>query len=259
MENKTTSFVFDKIRLERIFKIMNKNNVINLVWKGDNSIKGLCLASKSGHGSNLFDKLQPTSYEDFYFKLNQYALNNQHTLPIYDRGLVFNELYDLAVEFKTKVELLDKSISFKVEDYIDYIEYVNVIQTFDGHINEVMLVNYIKKSFYKDAHKANGMLDSKYGIDILYRNDTRGIQVKSLNFFLGNKQSTVNDRNNILPLKDEVKEKFNIEMYYAIFDRKNGAYLQSSNGTPIFKFDEFYNLLQSSEYNKIFKYKHIKI
>jgi hypothetical protein len=239
---------------------MNSHDIINLVWKGNDKIKGLCVASKSGHGSNLFDKLQPNSYKDFYLKLCDYAKQNKHTLPIYHRGILYDELLNLANEFKTTVESLNKSIIFNIKDYIDYIIYVNIIQTFDGHINEIMLVNYINNNWYKDAHKVSGVLDSKYGIDILYRNDSRGIQVKNINFFLGKKQSNINDRLNIEPLKDEVKNKFNIDMYYAIFDRKSGKYLKSSNQTPIFSFQEFKDLLDCKEkYHKVLKYKHITI
>ena len=65
---------------------------------------------------------------------------------------------------------------------------------------------------------------------------------------------------NIEPLKDEVKNKFNIDMYYAIFDRKSGKYLKSSNQTPIFSFQEFKDLLDCKEkYHKVLKYKQITI
>ena len=240
-------YIFDEKHLNRNFALMNSYNIINLVWKGNDKVKGLCKASKTGHGSNLFDKLQPTSYSDFYIKLSEYALQNEKTMTIYDRGLTLKETYDLGKEFKSKVEYYDKKIRFTLLNYVDYIIYVNTIQTFDGHINEVMLVDYINKNWYKDAHRVIGELDSKYGVDILYRNDTRGIQVKSLKFFFGNKASTINDRKNILPLKDEVKKTFNIDMKYAIYNRDEKKYVISSNGTPVFSFEEFYSLLTSQE------------
>jgi hypothetical protein len=252
------NFIFNEVRLKENFTVMNKHNVVNLVWKGDDNVKGLCKASKSGHGSNLFDKLLPLSYEDFYVKLMSYASSNENKMSIYNRGLTISEMFDLAKEFKANVELIDNSIIFSIEKYVDYIAYVNIIQTFDGHINEVLLVNYIQNNYYKDAHKANGELDSKYGVDILYKNNTRGIQVKSINFFFGNKQSVINDRNAIEPLKNEVKKKFGIEMFYAIFDRKNNKYLQSSNGTPVFNFDEFKHLLQSKPH-VLLKYNQIQL
>jgi hypothetical protein len=247
-------YVFNEERIKIAFEKLNKYDIINLVWKGDNTVRGLCKASKTGHGSNLFNKLTPESYMDFYEKLINYANNNKDTLSIYNRGLTLEELYNVANEFKTTVEIKENVI-FPLIDYVDYIMYVNVIQTFDGHINEVMLVNYINNNWYKDAHRATGELDSKYGIDILYRNNTRGIQVKSIRFFYGNKTSVVNDRNNIKPLKDEVKQKFNIDMYYAIFDRENNKYLISSNNTPIFSFEEFITILNSNDkYNLLNSY-----
>jgi hypothetical protein len=247
-------YVFNEERIKIAFEKLNKYDIINLVWKGDNTVRGLCKASKTGHGSNLFNKLTPESYMDFYEKLINYANNNKDTLSIYNRGLTLEELYNVANEFKTTVEIKENVI-FPLIDYVDYIMYVNVIQTFDGHINEVMLVNYINNNWYKDAHRATGELDSKYGIDILYRNNTRGIQVKSIRFFYGNKTSVVNDRNNIKPLKDEVKQKFNIDMYYAIFDRENNKYLISSNNTPIFSFEEFISILNSNDkYNLLNSY-----
>lgn len=238
---------FDEIRLNRNFALMNSYNIINLIWKGNNKVKGLCKTSKTGHGSNLFDKLHPTSYIDFYNKLSKYALQNEKTMSICDRGLTLEETYHLANEFKANVEHFNKKIRFTLLNYVDYIIYVNVIQTFDGHINEVMLVDYINQNWYKDAHRVTGNLDSKYGVDILYRNDTRGIQVKSLKFFFGNKASVVNDRQSILPLKDEVKRLFNIDMKYAIYNRDEKKYIISSNGTPVFSFEEFYSLLMSKE------------
>lgn len=250
-------FIFDEKRLFDVFNRLNVYDEINLVWKGNNTIKGLCIASKSGHGSNLFDKLEPTSYIDFYDKLIKYSIDNSDKLSIYDRGLLYEELVNLANEFKNGVESLNNNIKFELCDYIDYIMYVNIIQTFDGHINEVMLVNYIKSKWYNDVHKVNGVLDSKYGIDILYRNDTRGIQVKSINFFFGNKSSLINDRKNLIKLSYEVKDKFNIDMYYAIYDRMEKKYLLSSNGTPIFSFNEFKEILENNK--KIYKYKKIYV
>ena len=163
-------------------------------------------------------------------------------------------------EFKYKVEQLSNNIFFSLEQYMDYITYVNVIQTFNGHINEVMLVKYIQRKGYADAHKASGKLDSQYGVDILYKNDTRGVQVKAITFFLGNKSSVVHDRLSIKPLKDEVEEKFGIDMKYAIFDRKENKYLKSTNGTPIFSYEEFQSLLDTKEYpHPIFKYERMEV
>lgn len=238
-------YTFDVQRLTNNFNHMNRFNTVNLVWKGNESVRGLCSAYKTGHGSTLFDKLNPISYEDFYYKLKSYAENNKNTLSVYERGLTSDELHKIAVNFKNGVEKHDRNIVFTLENYIDYILYVNVIQTFDGHINEVMLVDYINKYWYKDAHRVTGSLDSQYGIDIMYRGDTRGIQVKSIKFFFGNKSSVVTDRKNIKPLKDEVMQKFGIDMWYAIYDRDNKSYLISSNGTPVFSFEEFNQLLNT--------------
>lgn len=239
------NYTFNVKKLTNNFNHMNRFDTINLVWKGNKSVRGLCNPYKTGHGSTLFDKLNPISYEDFYNKLKSYAENNRHTLSVYERGLTQDELHTIACNFKNNVEKYDRNIVFTLENYIDYILYVNVIQTFDGHINEVMLVDYINKYWYKDAHRVTGPLDSKYGIDILYRGDTRGIQVKSIKFFFGNKSSVVTDRKNIEPLKDEVMQKFGIDMWYAIYDRGNKTYLISSNGTPVFSFEEFNQLLNT--------------
>lgn len=253
-------YTFNEDRITKTFNIMNTFNVVNLVWKGDNIVKGLCKASKTGHGSNLFDKLSPISHTDFYNKLVKYANDNKYKLKIYDRGMTFDELLCLANEFKRNVEQLDKELVFSVDAYVDYIMYVNVIQTFDGHINEVMLSEYIQNNWYKDAHRVTGELDSRYGVDILYRGDTRGIQIKSINFFLGNKESVIHDRLNIKTLKDEVKTKFNIDMKYAIFDRKSQKYLKSTNGTPIFSYEEFNTLLFSKDKpHPIFRYSQMSV
>lgn len=240
------NYTFNVEKLTNNFNHMNRFDTINLVWKGNKSVRGLCNPYKTGHGSTLFDKLLPLSYEDFYNKLCIYATEHQNTLNVYERGLTLQETYRIASEFKHNVEKLNKNITFLIESYVDYIIYVNVIQTFDGHINEVMLVDYINKYWYKDAHRVTGDLDSKYGIDILYRGDSRGIQVKSLKFFLGNKSSVITDRDNIKPLKDYVLQHFNIDMRYAIYDRKEKAYLVSSNGTPVFSFEEFNKLLTTT-------------
>ena len=252
-------YTFNEQRITENFQLMNRFNIVNLIWKGDDNYKGLCRASKTGHGSTLFDKLEPKSYHEFYTKLTQYALENKDTLKVYDRGLTLEELIDVAKEFKSEVEARD-TVSFTLEQYMDYISYVNVIQTFNGHINEVMLVKYIQKKGYTDAHKASGELDSRYGVDILYKGDTRGVQVKAITFFLGNKSSVVNDRLAIKPLKEEVMIKFGIDMKYAIFDRKANKYLVSSNGTPIFSFEEFQGLVETKVYpHPVFSYKKIDV
>jgi hypothetical protein len=250
-------YVFEEERIKENFNKLNKIDIVNLIWKGNNEIPGLCKASKTGHGSNLFNKLEPKNYIDFYNNLLKYANDNKDVLSVYDRGLTMPELYLIAKEFKTKAEA-DGNVFFPLDNYVDYIVYVNVIQTFDGHINEVMLVDYINKYWYKDAHRVTGELDSKYGIDILYKNDTRGIQVKSIRFFYGNKSSVVNDRNNILPLKNEVKTKFGIDMKYAIFDRSCNKFLVSSNGTPVFSYEEFNSVLKSDNpYLELKKFKRL--
>lgn len=252
-------YIFDEQRITNNFQLLNKSNIVNLIWKGADNYKGLCRASKTGHGSTLFDKLEPESYYEFYTKLTQYALDNKNKLKVYDRGLTLDELINVAKEFKAEVENND-NVSFSLEQYMDYITYVNVIQTYNGHINEVMLVKYMQNKGYIDAHKASGELDSRYGVDILYKEDTRGVQVKAITFFLGNKSSVVNDRLAIKPLKDEVMEKFGIDMKYAIFDRKDNKYLISSNGTPIFSFKEFQELINTKVYpHPVFSYNKIEI
>lgn len=239
------TYTFDENRICSTFDMMNKHDEINLVWKGDDKIKGLCRGSKSGHGSTLFTKLEPTSYVDFYNKLNNYAQENKFKLRIYDRGLTDDEFIKLASEFKQNVEELNPAINFTLLNYADYITYVNVFQTFNGHMGEVLLVNYLKRIGYDDAHRANGELDSRYGIDILYNDDTIGVQVKSSAFFFGNKSSVINDRAMIQPLKEEVEEKFGIQMEYAIFDKKAKKYILNINGDVLFSFDEFMDMLKT--------------
>lgn len=103
---------FDEKHLSKNFALMNSYNIINLVWKGNNKVKGLCKTSNTGHGSNLFDKLQPISYIDFYNKLSEYAIQNESTMTIYDRGMTLKEVYNLAKNFKAIVEHHDKKIRF---------------------------------------------------------------------------------------------------------------------------------------------------
>lgn len=239
------TYTFDENRICTTFEMMNKHNEVNLVWKGDDTIKGLCRGSKSGHGSTLFTKLEPTSYLDFYNKLNAYANANKRTLRIYDRGLTDEEFSKLALEFKTQVEELNADIDFTLLNYADYITYVNVFQTFNGHMGEVLLVNHLKKTGWEDAHRASGELDSRYGIDILYNNDTCGIQVKSSAFFFGNKSSVINDRAMIAPLKDEVKSNFGVDMEYAIFDKRAKKYIANIDGSILFSFKEFDEMLNT--------------
>ena len=237
------TYDFNIKRITDNFNYLNQFDEVNLIWKGDDKIDGLCKPSKTGHGSTLFDKLQPINYHDFYFKLTEYANNNKTSLRTYERGLTQEEFIKVGLEFKSSVEKLNPNLKFLLTAYLDYIAYVNVIQTFNGHINEVMLVKYLQNNGYADAHKVSGILDSRYGVDILYDNDTKGIQVKAITFFLGKKTSVINDRKLITPLKEEVLQKFNIQMEYAIFDRNNNKYLQNHNGTPIFTHDEFVGLL----------------
>ena len=59
------TYDFNIKRITDNFNYLNQIDEVNLIWKGDDKIDGLCKPSKTGHGSTLFDKLQPINYHDF--------------------------------------------------------------------------------------------------------------------------------------------------------------------------------------------------
>jgi hypothetical protein len=204
-------------------------------WKENYFSKG----KYSGYGGDIYNLIKPKNYDDFYVRQQDFALKNKD-MPISKRGLLYNEIEDLALKLKNFCEKQNNELNFDLKSYIDYIVYINYIQTFNGKESEQKIVNWILNHGI-DAELTNHKFDVEYGIDILF-DDNKGIQVKSYYFLISNKVSVLRD---IKELKYKYKKSINdgIETYYVFFDKGVGKYLSFKNDKILTDYKTLENIL----------------
>lgn len=210
-----------------LFETINKSDFkrTNCISKKYNTHWKLFAGRKSiGDCSNLFQRLCPTDYYDFYVK---YTKDGEDTVLnrsefIYS-GRTEEEIKSIAEKYRDECN----DYSYPLEDYIKNVYMHTIIETFDGQLKERQ-VNQILTNFGYTYEKPNNDEDSKYGIDFKVFKEGKlifVIQVKPISFFIGNKnQSLINDRKNAFKKEALVREKFNVPTYYMIYSvEENGG------------------------------------
>ena len=197
-----------------------------------------CHKHVSGSGNYLFSMLKPTSEEDFYNKFVTYASMNKQK-QIAWRGLDEGELMTLAESFKRDFEA-NAPCDNNVETYYNYLLLHLIQEPFNGHKKEFEFLDYLKRKG-KDAVLADGELDLRYKVDIVVRPNI-GIQVKRESILYSHSENVMKAMDDIKVCKDEVKNRYGLDMYYAIYT-KDGTWLKNqNNGTVLFTYDEFIQL-----------------
>lgn len=208
--------LLDKIKLQQNYQQLDK--FIHDFWKNGYFSKG----KYSGYGCDIYKAINPLNYDDFYTRQQEYATQNM-ALPISKRGLSQYELENLAASLKSFCENKNHNLNYDLQCYIDYITYVNYIQTFDGMEGEKKIVNWLQENGF-NAELTNRELDSNYGIDILFGNQ-KGIQLKSYFFLLSNKESVLDDIEDLKVKYQKAIDDLGIKTYYVFFDKKVGKYI----------------------------------
>lgn len=121
-------------------------------------------------------------------------------------GRTINELKRLAIYYQSKCN----DLSIPLEHYFDDIVNHAVVETFNGQMREVLLIQEYEKKGYKALH-AYGKWDKDLGVDFIIK-DKKGricdyIQCKPVSTFANtNNQSLIEDRTNFFHKEIEKKK-----------------------------------------------------
>ena len=205
-------FEFDINKCIECKKILNKNPKSRLIYKNK------CSYSKFiGNCTNLYHKLKPLNYKDFYDKELKYAEENQD-LPIEDRGLTYEEFYMLAYKYKVLLEDCT-NLNYDLSVYFYSLVCHAIVETFVGQKKEEMIMEYISNKGFK-PNKVEGRKDAKYGVDIEVEGKGQHfyIQVKPLSFFMSNYPDTNEDRIDACRKREEIMKLEGLDTFYIIYD-----------------------------------------
>ena len=185
-------------------------------WYGMNSTDNL------GCCTYLYKKYNyPETYEDFY---NAYTKDNTN----FGKESGRNENYLLKM---SKLLAIKDENRFEIEDYYSYIIKKLIVDTLDGSKKESEVNEIIKKKGYR-TESPTLIEDLKYGIDIKVYEKNKliyMIQVKPNTFFKGNRNmSLINDRKKALVKERKTKEKYNVNTYYVIYEKKTGKFIKNN-------------------------------
>lgn len=168
-----------------------------------------------GDMTYLYNKYQPTSYEDFYVK---YTTDTVGENPKW-HGRSEEELDEIAKRYQELSNRYDVNLS----TFKNNIIWHTIVQTFDGHKKELELKQYLN-SLGHDVRGVDPELDAKYGVDLAFYKGGQlrfYIQVKPYTFILGNSNwSLINDRKLALQKGRQLQ----VPTYFAFYD-KSGKWL----------------------------------
>lgn len=241
--------------IENDYKILDK--YIHDIWKDNDFSSG----RRSGFGNVIYKKIKPSSIDDFFERQQEYANLNKKE-PIYYRGLTLSELEELASKLKLFSEYKKPflKLKFSEKEYINYILYVNYIQTFNGKKGEENIIKFLKNKNIP-AELADDELDSKYGIDILFDND-KGIQLKSSRFLISNKKSVITDIHDLKKKYHKSLKEKGIKTFYIFYDKQTNSYLTFENDKILTEYNVIskildMNIIERKKYIKNIKKKSI--
>lgn len=172
-----------------------------------------------GNCTNLYRLHKPTSYEDFFNKYIEYAEQNQN-LPIYDRGLSYDELRMTAEFYKIRAEYNGTPVK-PVENYFYDLLCHIIVETFDGQEQERQMKTYLESIGIK-CSSFKGNIDAKYGVDIKMEDNNGNIsalQIKPVSFFYSNRKDVIEDRMKLCKEYEMTREDYQIKTFYSVYKR----------------------------------------
>lgn len=197
-----------------------------------------------GNCSELYNKLSPTGYDDFYVKYLKYAKDNHH-LSIKKRGIDYDKIVKESVRYKNMVfekTGVDEDVSTFFYDMVCHI----IVETFDGKKKEEKFRSYLERLGYSTSI-FEGEVDMFYGTDIkVICNDGTvfAVQIKPLSFFTSKRSDTMKDNAGLCRKYKKTLSEFGIETYYAIYDKNKWDnktwWLHKSNGKLCFKINDLF-------------------
>lgn len=231
-------FEFDINKCEESKKILNRNEESRLIYR--EKCSGSCFI---GNCTNLYHKLKPLNYKDFYDKELKYAEEN-HDLPIKERGLTYEEFYMLAHKYKKLVENSTELI-YDLSVYFYALVCHAIVETFMGQKMEGKIMNHISNKGFT-AKKVEGLKDAKCGIDIEVTGKGQHfyVQVKPISFFIAKYKDTKKDRIGLCRKREETLKSEDIDTFYAIYDsdwKTSQVKWVSNNGRILFRINNLFS------------------
>ena len=232
--------------------ILGKNAKASLIWR-----QHFAPGSHIGNCTNLYRKLNPSDEVDFYLKYITYASEHQDE-PIYERGLSYTELVQLAEKYKKAVEMKIKA-KYDLETYFHDALCHIIVETWDGQQNERDFSNFLRSLGYECSH-FDGYTDARFGLDIKVNNPrtdkVSAIQIKPISFFLSNRPDVHKDRINLCRKYKMTLETLGIKTYYAVYvkDKETGDVKWVKNGNGFrFRLNELFEFDENDIYNKFMR------
>ena len=228
---------FDKIDKKEFQKTNRISRKYNKQWKkfaGRNSI---------GDCSNLFQRLQPTDYYDFYVKYTKDGEETVHNRETYKHyGRTEKEIEEVARNYMNECG----NTSFSFDEFVKNVYMHTIIETYDGQKKEEC-VNQILANLGYTYEKPQNIEDSRFGIDFKVFKENKLVfvlQIKPISFFLGNKNySLIQDRISAFEKQMLVQNKFNVPTYYMVYksDDDGNVSWMSENGKLCFELKHLCN------------------
>lgn len=234
----------EKYRFD-VEKCIEAKKVLNKIKEARNIYKEHCAPSKYiGNCSNLYQKLKPVDFLDFYEKELAYAEENKDRLPIYYRGLTYEDFYGLATKYKTMLEETC-DVSYDLSIYFYSLVCHAIVETFVGQKKEEDIIRLLVKRGYNPL-KTSGGKDARYGVDIAVNGISEDfyLQIKPISFFLSKFEDTNNDRISLCHKREEVLEMESIDTYYMIYAidylDSEVRWVTKDNGEILFHINELF-------------------
>lgn len=192
---------------KKLNRIQQLRNIYKTVFSSSSSI---------GNCTNLYRKLQPTSYEDFFVKYFNFAEQNLH-LNIEERGLTTSEFIRMCLQYKDVAERNTKE-RYPIDIFIYGMLCHIIVETFEGQKKEEDFKKYLQK-LGCECDSYDGKIDGRYSVDIkaIKKGKEQAIQIKPISFFLSTAYDTVQDKLKMQRNYHEVLEKFGIETFYGVY------------------------------------------
>ena len=228
---------FDKIDKKDFQKTNRISRKYNMQWKkyADRPSIGDC--------SNLFQRLRPTDYYDFYLKYTKDGEETVHNREVFKHcGRTEEEIEEVARKYMAECG----NTSFTFEDFVKNVYMHTIIETYDGQTKE-QDVNQILANLGYTYEKPEKEEDSRFGIDFKVYKDGKLVfvlQIKPISFFLGSKNySLIQDRIGAFEKQSLVMDRLHVPTYYMVYkadDNGNVGWL-TENGKLCFELKRLCN------------------
>lgn len=202
---------FDKIDKKDFQKTNRISKKYNTQWKkfaGRNSI---------GDCSNLFQRLRPTDYYDFYLK---YTKDGEETVHNREEFKYYGRTEDEIEEVAKKYMKECGDNSYTLEEYVKNVYMHTIIETFDGQRKEED-INQVLVDLGYTYEKPKDNEDSRFGIDFKVFKDNNIVfvlQIKPISFFTGtHNRSLIEDRIGAFEKQSLVQSKYKVPTYFMVY------------------------------------------